>query len=133
MSGAGLLTGNSALSQDVSEEGAPSMNRVTYQLTLHRTYFEKGFFNLGVAVDDYVGCKDGPIVLRLSGSPTDLACRVDRRANLNHTPRIHGGAALRDWFQQHFSEGETVEVVIESPRVLVLQRPSVGAEKGASV
>lgn len=87
----------------------------TYQLTLHKTYYEKGFFNLGVSVDRYVRPQSGEIRLVLGASNRTLAGRVDREANPNGTPRIHGGPELRDWFFRNFNLKDRVLVTITSP------------------
>ena len=80
-----------------------------FPLTLYRTYYRQGFFNVTVDYDQYVRKKEGPIILILSTSQ-QIQGRIDRRANLNATARIHGGAALRDWFQQHFECNDVVQV-----------------------
>jgi len=32
-----------------------------YELTLHKTYYDKGFFNLGIDVDTYIQSNNGSI------------------------------------------------------------------------
>jgi len=87
----------------------------TYKLTLHKTYYEKGFFNLGVSVDRYVRGTSGPIKITLGESNRTLNGNVNREANQNGTPRIMGGNELRDWFFKHYSLKDVVEVQIISP------------------
>ena len=62
---------------------------------------------------------EGPVTLVLRGSQL-IEGRVNRRANLNGTARIMGGADLQDWFQRIHSEGDTVEVRIRTPERLIL-------------
>lgn len=81
-----------------------------YLLTLHKTYYEKGFFNVGVGFDRYVRPTNGPVRLRLGSEGDEIDGRVDRQANQNGTPRIHGGAVLTRWFQSHARQGEKVAV-----------------------
>lgn len=90
----------------------------TYDLTLHKTYYEKGFFNLGVSVDKYVRPQSGEVKLLLGPSKRTLIGRVDREANLNGTPRIHGGPELRNWFFKNFKLKDEVVITILSPNEL---------------
>lgn len=91
------------------------MPKPTYNLTLHETYYEKGFFNLGVSVDRYIRETSGPITITLGKSNRTLNGTVNREANQNGTPRIFGGSELRDWFFNNYSLKDEVEVVIVSP------------------
>lgn len=96
------------------------MAHPVYLLTLWKSYYSKGFFNLGVDVDGEI-CSDenAEIVLNLEGA-APIAGRMNRTANLNGTPRIRGGAALRDWFVSNYSMNETIKVEIPSPTELRL-------------
>ena len=94
----------------------------TMNLTLHRTYYMKGFFNVRVDFDRYVRSDDGPVKL-VCGDHIQVAGRVTRTANLNGTARIFGGAALRDWFQMNFEQGETVKVDFVGLDRILLQVP----------
>ena len=92
-----------------------------YKLTLHKTYYDKGFFNLGVEVDDLVRKDNGPVFIRLGDSMSEIEGKSDRSANLNGTPRIFGGAELRNWIQSHFEQMEVIDVVVQSPTRLWLR------------
>lgn len=87
------------------------MTNPKYQLTLHKTYYDKGFFNLGVDVDRYVRPTSGPAKLLLGSSKTTYPVTVNRDANINGTPRIMGGPSVRDWIQRHHKEKDVVDVV----------------------
>ena len=91
------------------------MSSPTYGLTLHKTYYEKGFFNLGVSVDKYVRPQSGEVKLFLGPSRRTLIGRVDREANVNGTPRVHGGPELRNWFLKNFKMKDRVLVTILAP------------------
>jgi len=95
-----------------------------YLLTLGKTYYDKGFFNLGVEVDRYVRRDSGPITLALGHKSHIIEGHVNREANPNGTPRIFGRNALRDWFHKNFREMETVEVHIISANELLLSKDS---------
>lgn len=84
-----------------------------FPLKLHKTYYEQGFFNVTVAFDGYVRDEEGPILLLL-GAGVVIEEKIDRHANQNATARIHGGAPLRDWFQQNFACGDVVNVDLSS-------------------
>jgi hypothetical protein len=85
-----------------------------FDLTLHKTYYKQGFFNVPVDYQGYVRPSDGPVELILGTSGTRIEGRVDRRANQNGTPRIFGGAKLRDWFQRNCAQGGIVRVDLSS-------------------
>lgn len=95
-----------------------------FSLTLHRTYYNQGFFNVTVDFDRFVRPQEGPIVLRLGLRGPETQGIVDRRANRNGTPRIIGGAKLRDWFQKNYKLMEIVAVDLSSPEIIILHEPS---------
>lgn len=100
------------------------MTNPVYELTLHPTYYDKGFFNLGVAVDTLITPGSGPVTIELGGSHRSIEGRIDRSANLNGTPRIFGGAELRNWLQANFQMGDRVDVHILEPARLRIVAPS---------
>src|SRR5687768_789640 len=85
-----------------------------FNLKLHDTYYKKGFFNVPVNFERYVRRDNGPVDLVLGASGQTIQGRVDRNANSNGTPRVRGGAALRDWFQSNFLPKATVDVDLGS-------------------
>lgn len=92
-----------------------------FPLTLHKTYYNHGFFNVTVAFDHLVRADDGPLQLILENSPPCVG-KINRRANLNGTARIFGGVELRDWFQKNFDLGEVVQVEFVSLDTVRLSR-----------
>jgi len=93
-----------------------------FSLTLHRTYYNQGFFNVTVDFDRFVRPQEGPVVLRLGLRGPEIQGMVNRRANRNGTPRIIGGAKLRDWFQKNYKLMETVTVDLSFPEIIVLHK-----------
>jgi hypothetical protein len=83
-------------------------------LRLENTYWSKGFFNVRVEFERHVLQKQGPIDIFLGNSPVSIRGRIDRTANMNRTPRIHGNKPLRAYFQQ-FAPLSTLRVAFESP------------------
>ena len=89
-----------------------------FYLKLWPTYYKQGFFNVPRRFDHLVG-DEGPMALTLRGAG-EVGGRINRSANRNGTARVIGRAALRDWFQAHYRQGDTVPVRIVSPRRLTL-------------
>ena len=94
------------------------MTHPTYDLTLHKTYYEKGFFNLGVEIERFVTKDECTVSLLLGTKGQQIGGRVTRAANQNGTPRIFGGAELRDWFFANFNMLDQVCVLVRSPTEL---------------
>ena len=86
-----------------------------YTLKLGNTYYSKGFFNLGVDVERFLSYDEGPISIYVGEEKKQLKGRISRTANQNGTPRIFGGAELRDWIQSNYRKGQQIEVEILSP------------------
>ena len=89
-----------------------------FALRLEKSYYLKGFFNVTVDYDRCVG-EAGPVELVLAGGQT-VTGRIDRTSQRNGTARIHGNAALQNWFQNKYSPGDTVMVWFRSPKVIQL-------------
>ncbi len=87
---------------------------VIFPLTVHRTYYEKGFFNVTVEYDRAVRRAEGPVAIIVGSREPRIEGRIDRSANNNHTARIMGGTALRDWFRSNCHVGDTVFVDLTS-------------------
>jgi hypothetical protein len=95
----------------------------TYKLTLHKSYYDKGFFNVGVDVDRFVRPDSGPISIQLGPSRAEIRGTVNREANTNGTPRIMGGAELRNWFHRACKELDVVDVAVLAPDRLWIKAP----------
>jgi len=74
-----------------------------FKLILSKTYYNKGFFNVPVAFERFVRPDNGPVEILLGSKGMPNVGRVDRRANSNETPRVHGNKELRDWFHSNHS------------------------------
>lgn len=85
-----------------------------FPLTVHKTYYEQGFFNIKVAYDRSVRRAEGPINIILGPQKQRIDGRIDRSANNNKTARIMCGTKLRDWFHSNCSVGDIVYVNISS-------------------
>jgi len=49
-----------------------------YDLTLFKSYYEKGFLNFGVDVDRFIRTESGSITIYLGNSKKEMKGRVDR-------------------------------------------------------
>jgi len=102
----------------------------SYKLILHKSYYDKGFFNLGVGVERYVRSTSGPAILVVDRTGKEFSVNVDRGVNLNGSPRIMGGVELRNYFQQHFRQGDWVEIRVVAPDKFVLLQPNEQSNSG---
>lgn len=93
-----------------------------FNLTLHRTYYNQGFFNVTVDFDRFVRPQEGPVVLRLGLRGPEIKGLINRRANRNGTPRIIGHSGLRNWFQKNFEPMGIVAVDLSSREIIVLHK-----------
>lgn len=89
-----------------------------FELQLHKTYFEKGFFNATVEFDRFLGSNLENIHMHIGKTEETISGYINRTANKNGTARVMGGKELRGWFQSHFQEKDIVFVEILSPTSL---------------
>jgi len=85
-----------------------------FRLTLEKTYYRQGFFNVTVDFDRFIRPTEGPVELILGTSGPKIEGKVNRSANLNRTARVMGGSKLRDWFQENYSQGEVIDIHLSS-------------------
>jgi len=81
-------------------------------LTLEKTCYDQGFFNVPVCYDDYVG-KSGSVELTF-GQGVSVTGKINRNANTNGTAQILGGPRLCQWFQENYMQGDHVVVRFRS-------------------
>ncbi|MCA9060718.1 MAG: GIY-YIG nuclease family protein [Planctomycetaceae bacterium] len=86
-----------------------------FGLILQNTYFRSGFFNVGVDHERFFGGDGEQIDIFCGEQERPILGSINRRANLNSTPRIMGGTRLRDWFQEHSHAMDTVMVSVHTP------------------
>lgn len=92
-----------------------------FELTLHKTYYENGYFNIPTRLNEFVGDE---LSMFLRG-PNDSGF-FECPAKVGHTSkdgpqrRVFGGALLRDWFQRNYSQDARVPVRAQEPRVLLM-------------
>ncbi len=93
-----------------------------FNLTLWQTYYKRGFFNVSVEFERFFRREQGPVTLRFGLNGPKIEARIDRISNKNGTPRIHGHASLRDWFQKNFKCKDIIAVDLSSLEIIVLDR-----------
>lgn len=98
-----------------------SISTETFAFILRRSYFRKGFFNVGVAAQENIGGDKEKIELFLGDASSPVLGMINRSANTNGTPRIMCGPILRDWFQAHGHEMQSVAVQVLSPTAIRLR------------
>ena len=90
------------------------MNYPRYDLTLHKSYYEQGFFNLGVDIDSFIKLDNGEISIYLGEERKKIIGKLNRNANQNSTPRIFGGKGLKSWIQENCELHEIIFIYILS-------------------
>ena len=98
-------------------------SRPTFPLTLHKTYFRQGFFNVPVDCGRFFGPHQSTIEVHCEGVSRPIRASINRTANQNGAPRVMGGVPLRAYFRGRLRPGDLLEVRIESPHRIWL-RPS---------
>ncbi|MFZ6722355.1 GIY-YIG nuclease family protein [Undibacterium sp. Ji49W] len=106
---------NSAL-QDISQNIIGS-----FDFVLQPTYYKTGFFNVRIAVQQQFGGDGEVIEIFLGDSLLPVLGSINRKANLNNTPRIMGGAAVRDWFISNTDEMSIIRLDVFSPTSIRLR------------
>jgi len=89
-----------------------------FDLTLYPSYYRMGFFNISIDQSNLLGAHKDKIIIYIGESA--INGYIDRKANLNGTPRIMSGAKLRDAFKKTYKEGDTMSGEIISPFELKL-------------
>ena len=90
--------------------------RPSFIVTMGKTYFRQGFFNVPVDHERYFAGDGAIAAIYLPGVISPVHGKLNRSANGNHTPRVIGGVKLRDWLQRHVRAGAQIRVVIHGPK-----------------
>lgn len=90
----------------------------SFRLVLHRTYYEQGFFNVGVRDADRFGSDGQKIEIFCGESERPIVGWINRTANTNNTPRIMGGEGLKDWFKRNMRTMQEATVIVLSPTAI---------------
>lgn len=110
----------------LSQEPEPTDDKVSakplpihsFKVVLQPTYLKTGFFNVGAANSSSLGA-DGQVIDIFCGTAEQpIRGVINRRANMNGTPRIMGGTGLRDWFKEHMSVMQEITIAVISPTAI---------------
>jgi hypothetical protein len=93
----------------------------TFVLVVHKTYYNQGFFNVGVSHAAHFGGDGQEIEILCGNGDQPLIGTINRTANNNETPRIMGGKGLRDWFQRNVREMQEVNISVISQNAIRIQ------------
>lgn len=92
-----------------------------FEVTLHTTYYQQGFFNVRAAHQALFGGDGEPLEIFVAGEPEPITGMINRTANTNGTPRIMGGRHLRDWFYGSTKEKGQIYVEVMTPNSIHLR------------
>ena len=73
-----------------------------YHITLGNTYYNKGFFNIGIIASGHLG-NHGEALRLILKDQGELSLTINRNANKNKSVRIYGGNPLREFIQNNFN------------------------------
>jgi hypothetical protein len=92
-----------------------------FEVKLGKTYYRNGFINTGTSVSDAIGKHGEPMLIWLGAQGhVGVESRIDRKANRNGTPRIHGRARVAQWFQENFRLNDVVAGTVLTPNQILL-------------
>ncbi|WP_234839016.1 GIY-YIG nuclease family protein [Sinorhizobium meliloti] len=110
-----------AVADAPAEPRASGQAMSTFLVVLGATYYEKGILNLGVEASEYLGKDGDPIRVRFSDGSQTVVSKINRTANRTGAVRVIGGnAQIARWFQENFSEGDTVHGSVVDPHTIEL-------------
>ena len=110
----------------------------SFVITIEKAQYREGFVNVPGAHAHHFASDGAAVDVRVPGSRVPVKATVNRRANLNHAPRV-AGARLRDWLQKNTRVGDVIRVRVEnSDRIEIVtvtpcaratgRRPAASAE-----
>ena len=115
--------------KDSASESSKSANEITEkwiaphaEVTIGESYFNQGFFNIGVDHEKHIGNNGESITIHLGNQGGSITGKINRSCNPNNTPRIMGGIELREWIKKNFQEGEVFRVDIITPNEIKVSK-----------
>jgi len=97
------------------------MDNPSFILTVEKTYYNSGFFNISVNYEKYFGSNDEDIEILCENNPKPIIGKINRTANKNETPRIMGSKNLKKWFKEHSQPMGKIKVEIISKNKICLK------------
>jgi len=93
----------------------------SFILTVEKTYYNSGFFNISVNYEKYFGSNDEDIEILCGNNPKPIIGKINRTDNPNKTPRIKGGKELKYWFKENSEVMGKIKVEIISKNKICLK------------
>jgi len=97
-----------------------------FSVTLQKTYWERGFFNVPVAEARSFGADGQMIDIFCGATNRPITGAINRSCNKTYAPRILGGTGLRDWFQANFKTLDEITIHVLSPNTIRIDGDSGG-------
>jgi hypothetical protein len=94
-------------------------NRPTFLITVGKTYYRRGFFNVPVAFARYFGQHGAAIYIQVKDRPL-FQGHINRTVNKSDAPRVMGGTTLRDWLQDSLAQGDAISITVLDPTTIHL-------------
>lgn len=88
-----------------------------YQITLGQTYYNCGFFNIGVAASHLLG-EDGENLILILRNERELSVRINRIINNNASVRLYGGNQLLLFIQRNFLQNDIMQFQIVNANLI---------------
>ena len=94
---------------------APSFDESSsFRVQIGQTYFRQGFFNVPVSHSSLFGRHGNGVTIVAPSTGLEKTGKINRSVNPNNTPRIMGGAKLRDWLQANVSLNGFIKVKVQN-------------------
>lgn len=100
--------------------GADDGEVVQSYITLWKSFYDAGYFNVPLYFDGHVRPDEGAIKLALGKSKKEIQAYVSRSETRHGNARVKGGAPLRDWFRENYQVQEKFLVSYDAPNKISL-------------
>ena len=102
--------------------------RPGYRFLVGYMYMNKGFFNVPVRYSRLFGQDRETIKILCGREKSTIHGHIDRSSNTNASPRIIGGGALKNWFEEHAGLNNPVDIDILAPNAVWIRNPGTRFE-----
>lgn len=124
--GAKVIIDEPSMDNELSGEIYDELSRETltssvdYHFNMAPTYWKRGFFNVPVSSSNEFSHDGDNLTIVNSDGTVMLTAIINRTANKSQSPRIMGGAGLRDFFQENYKIDDVVSFRMLSKNTLQL-------------
>ena len=109
------------------QETSEPVNTITssikdnFILKVRTTYYNQGFFNVPIKHSNAFGADRDRIEIYCGKNQYLIQGYINRSVNINNTPRIMGGSALKQWFHENGEIDGSVIIDVLSPTSIWLR------------